>query len=115
MGTLPILRLLTAKRDELASRLQRVRRDLEHADGPVPQDFADQATVRENDDVLNNIEQATALDLAQYEHAIRRTKSGQYGVCEHCGDRISAQRLAAVPQATACAGCAYSPPGLRAG
>lgn len=91
---------------ELSERLQRIRADRQRAAGPLSSDFAEQAVEVENDEVLERLETATAADLAQTEHALQRVAQGQYGVCERCGARIDAQRLRALPQATACGTCA---------
>jgi DnaK suppressor protein len=44
--------------------------------------------------------------LADVEAAVRAVEAGTYGVCEHCGRRISAERLAARPAARTCIDCA---------
>lgn len=106
MNDAHVLELLRTQRDELADRLARIRSDRTRADGPLPQDFADQAIARENDDVLDRLERATAEDLAQFERALRHAQDGDYGLCERCGSGISASRLRALPQATLCAACA---------
>ncbi|WP_348818519.1 TraR/DksA C4-type zinc finger protein [Fontimonas sp. SYSU GA230001] len=113
MDQAQVLRSLAKRRAELADRLARIRRDRRRADGPLPQDFADQATARENDDVLDRLEQATAEDLAQFDRALRHAQAGEYGVCERCGNGISASRLQALPQATLCADCAAARSGAQ--
>jgi len=37
--------------------------------------------------------------------ALQRIKSGDYGVCEWCGEPIAAKRIEAVPWATRCVAC----------
>jgi DnaK suppressor protein len=37
--------------------------------------------------------------------ALDRIRSGEYGVCENCGEPIHAKRLEAVPWATLCVAC----------
>lgn len=106
MADLQVLQQLRATRTELADRLARIHRDRTRVEGALPQDFSDQAQARENDDVLDRLEQATAADLAQCDRAIRHAEAGEYGVCEICGGGIAAARLQALPQATTCAGCA---------
>lgn len=106
MNQAQILRALATRRAELADRLARIHHDRRRSDGPLPQDFADQATARENDEVLDRLEQTTTDDLAQFDRALRHAQAGEYGVCERCGGGISASRLQALPQATLCADCA---------
>ncbi len=45
-------------------------------------------------------------DLAEIEAAQARLADGSYGICQVCGARISAGRLAARPAARTCVGCA---------
>ena len=48
---------------------------------------------------------AAREDLAEIEAALARLADGSYGICQVCGERISAERLAARPAARACVGC----------
>jgi RNA polymerase-binding transcription factor len=41
----------------------------------------------------------------QAERATSRKATGEYGVCEDCGQKISAERLQFLPEATRCVGC----------
>lgn len=61
----------------------------QHGRGGVPADFEDQATARENDEVVESLgEQATA-ELAQVKAALTRIELGSYGTCVRCGEAIS--------------------------
>lgn len=44
--------------------------------------------------------------LAALDLALERLEGGGYGRCEVCGEPIPAERLAVLPAATACVGCA---------
>jgi DnaK suppressor protein len=44
--------------------------------------------------------------VADLDAALRRFDEGGYGVCEGCGQRIPAERLAARPSARTCVNCA---------
>jgi DnaK suppressor protein len=48
---------------------------------------------------------AAREDLAELEAAQARQADGSYGICQVCGARISAERLAARPAARTCVGC----------
>jgi RNA polymerase-binding transcription factor DksA len=37
--------------------------------------------------------------------ALERLRSGEYGICETCGDQIAAARLRAIPEVTTCVAC----------
>ena len=41
----------------------------------------------------------------QAERATSRRATGEYGVCEDCGQKISAERLEFLPEATRCVSC----------
>ena len=41
----------------------------------------------------------------QAERATSRRATGEYGVCEDCGQKISAERLEFLPEATRCVTC----------
>jgi phage/conjugal plasmid C-4 type zinc finger TraR family protein len=41
----------------------------------------------------------------QAERATSRKATGEYGVCEDCGQKISAERLQFLPEATRCVQC----------
>jgi DnaK suppressor protein len=50
--------------------------------------------------------QAAREQLAAIDVALGKLASGQYGVCERCGQLIGADRLAARPAAQTCIRCA---------
>ena len=51
---------------------------------------------------------AAREDLAEIEAALARLADRSYGICQVCGARISAERLAARPAARNCVGCMRS-------
>ena len=72
----------------------------------MPSDMADVGT--------DAFEQELTLDLMgnekevleQIEAALKRIEDGSYGTCEECGKNIAKARLAAIPYAALCVGCA---------
>jgi|HigsolmetaAR205D_1030408.scaffolds.fasta_scaffold00293_4 DnaK suppressor protein len=101
-----IMARLLARREELAERDRRVRRDVAHRNDPLVPDFADQAIQKENDEPLQAIGAATQEELAQIDAALARLRAGTYGTCEICGGAIEPTRLAVVPYAGTCIECA---------
>jgi RNA polymerase-binding protein DksA len=97
---------LVAKKAELEDRIARLARDQRHADEPVEKDFEEQATQRENDDVVDELLRESRHELQQIERALSRLASGEYGVCTACGVSIGEARLQAIPEATLCIHCA---------
>ncbi len=69
-------------------------------------DSKEQAIERENDEVLQKIEESIMAELSQVKQAVRRLNLGEYGICEECGDEIAVERLKAMPFATLCVACA---------
>ncbi|MBU3672063.1 MAG: TraR/DksA family transcriptional regulator [Sinobacteraceae bacterium] len=97
---------LLARRAELLGRSAAVTADLHHEHEPLVADFADQATQRENEEVLRGIEQSTRGLLRQVNVALERVDRGEYFRCSRCGCDIEAERLQAIPEADQCARCA---------
>lgn len=96
---------LLQRRKELATRTQRVGRDLARGNEPLEQDFSDQAIQTQNDETLEAIGAAALSEIAAIDRALLRLAQGQYGICENCHEPIDALRLQAVPYATTCGRC----------
>jgi RNA polymerase-binding transcription factor DksA len=94
---------LGARLGELAARLQRIETEL---DQPVSEDFSEQATEREDEEVLEDLGAAGLQEIRMIEAALDRIANGTYGTCVSCGDPISDARLDIVPQAPRCRSCA---------
>ena len=75
----------------------RGEREVEHGDEAQ----AEEAQARL--DLLGEVERA---EIARIDAALERMEAGGYGICRTCGDPIEPRRLAAVPLALECAGCA---------
>jgi DnaK suppressor protein len=65
-------------------------------------DFAQVQSERAN---TQTIQQILEQEREQAEHARDRIAQGAYGICEDCGQKISAERLEALPDATRCVAC----------
>jgi DnaK suppressor protein len=59
-------------------------------------------------DRLNKVGAANSIaaTLVDVERAIQKLAEGTYGMCDRCGEAISAARLEAIPWAPLCIGCA---------
>ncbi len=97
---------LVVRRSELRDRLARVKSEIRRETDALSPDFAEQATQRENDDVLEGLRRSAEAELHDIEAALQRIHQGRYGVCISCGERIDAQRLVSVPYAVRCGDCA---------
>ena len=97
---------LLVLRDEYNKKIGAIDADVHHKNEPVEKDFAEQATQRENDDVLNALNQDAKQVVGQINSALHRMETGDYGICVECGAEISEGRLEIVPYAALCIKCA---------
>ena len=97
---------LLARIAQLEKRVGQITSDLRHESQPIEQDFEEQATQRENEDVLGALDEAGRRELAAVRAAVSRIDSGSYGVCRRCGEAIALERLRVLPTALECVGCA---------
>lgn len=94
---------LEEKLASLEKRLAAVTKDITKT---LSSDFAEQATERENDDVLEEIAKETKISIQQLKAALQRIEDGSYGACSGCGEAIADGRLDALPETTLCVPCA---------
>jgi DnaK suppressor protein len=92
--------------EELDDRLTKITNDVKHTDVPLEKDFAELATQSENDEVLDFLGNAARAERDRVQQAIARIDSGEYGICELCGEPIKKERLEAVPYSSMCIKCA---------
>lgn len=97
---------LQERLDEIQSRLQKIRREVQHKNEPPQSDFAEQATERENDEVLDALDHSIRNEMAQIQITLKRLDAGEYGICEACEKKIPLKRLAALPHTSRCVACA---------
>lgn len=97
---------LLALREEVVGRINKIDRDVHHEDGPLSADFAEQATERENEEVLNALGEAAKQELKEINSALLRMDEGEYEICEECGAEIPPARLDILPYSTQCVSCA---------
>ena len=97
---------LLARKGELLERHDRIARKTRHRDEPLPQDFAEQATELENQELLEALDVEVAEELRQITRALHRIESGAYASCTSCGIDIPHARLEALPTTSLCVDCA---------
>ena len=106
MDTNAIKARLQELKKEIEARMDKTRDHIRHVDGPVEQDFEEQAVSRKNDDVIYQLDSRGRDDLAQINNALRRIERGTYFVCKRCGEEIEPERLQALPYTDQCRNCA---------
>ena len=106
-------RQLESERERLDTVIRAHEQELEEA--RLAETAADRSPDPENADAGSmrfeyakelSIERNAADLLAKVEHALTRVESGDYGVCETCGEAIPVARLEVLPYATTCVNCA---------
>ncbi len=87
----------------LDTKLHQIEAELEQ---PMPKDFEDRASEREEDEVLEGLGNAGLQKQRMINAALKRIKNGTYGDCVKCGNEISQERLDVLPYTPQCHICA---------
>lgn len=96
---LPIKDMLQARQSALRARVTELEISLRRTDGPRAQDFEDNASETEGDEVMQGLDDIGRRELTEIEAALARMDAGTYGLCERTGRRIPIARLHAIPTA----------------
>lgn len=99
----PIKQRLEERLALLRRRTSKIDADLRK---PGDADWQEQATQRENDEVLEQLGASELAEMDQIRRAVERIEAGTYGQCERCGEVIDPKRLEAMPVTTVCIACA---------
>lgn len=89
----------------LQERLSRAEQIDNRLRQPGHADWEEQATQRENDEVLESLGAQAHQEIVQIKEAIHRIDQGTYGMCSRCGQPIAPDRLKALPYVTTCIHC----------
>ena len=98
-----VIEKLNQKKDELEERLGRVEGSLRKTHA---KDWSEQAQERENEEVVEQLEQSIRLELNQIYEALSRVENDEYGICDVCDGPIRPERLEALPYTNRCFSCA---------
>ena len=96
-------RLLEMKAN-LTKRIQSIDRDIRHEG--MSADWSEQASERENDEVLESLGNSSEIELGQIKFALHRIEEGTYFYCNECGEEIPPARLELLPFTAHCVNCA---------
>jgi DnaK suppressor protein len=106
-----VVRALEVERSDTLARIAALEAELDdimsggHENGDDEHDPEGSTIAFERARTISLLERAR-LHLDHIEQALARVADGTYGACTRCGGEISAQRLAARPEAATCIGCA---------
>jgi RNA polymerase-binding protein DksA len=95
--------LLDLKR-EVSGRIDTIDRDIRHEG--MTADWSEQASERENDEVLESLGNSSEQELAMIKYALLRIEEGSYFQCAECGEDIPLARLDLLPYTAHCVDCA---------
>jgi DnaK suppressor protein len=95
--------LLELKQD-VSSRIDAIDRDIRHEG--MSADWTEQASERENDEVLESLGNSSEQELAMINFALQRIDAGTYFNCAECGANIPSARLDLLPYTAHCVDCA---------
>jgi RNA polymerase-binding transcription factor len=95
---------LTVLKDEVTQRINAIDKDIKHED--ISSNWTEQATERENDEVLESLGNSSKQELAMINSALKRIDSGDYFSCSICGEDIPLSRLELLPFSSRCVNCA---------
>lgn len=68
-------------------------------------DFVDQASIESDRDLNYRIKERESRLISKIQDALDRIESGEFGICEECGEEISEKRIMARPVTTLCISC----------
>ena len=95
---------LLALKTEITQRVNSIDKEIKHED--LSSNWTEQATERENDEVLESLGNSSEHELLQINYALKRIDSGDYFSCSVCGVEIPPSRLELLPFSTRCVSCA---------
>lgn len=96
-------KLLTLKA-EITQRINAIDKDIKHEG--MSSNWTEQATERENDEVLESLGNSSEQELVMINAALKRIDSGDYFSCSLCGEEIPSARLELLPFSAHCVNCA---------
>lgn len=104
MDTNHYKQILLDLKSEVSGRITAIDRDIRHED--LSTDWSEQASERENDEVLESLGNSSEQELSMIKFALMRIEEGTYFYCADCGEQIPAARLDLLPFAAHCVNCA---------
>lgn len=97
---------LAARLSSLLQRSSRIQAHERELDREVPTDSEDRAQYREDDEVVDRLDDMTRSEIAAIRATLVRLDEGTFGTCGDCGSAIGSRRLEAALTSPWCARCA---------
>ncbi len=99
-----VRKALLKELESLMGRSDRI--DAHWRDEAPPSDWAELATHRENDEVVESLDERTREQIVLIKQALKRMDDDEWQYCIECGEKIPAARLQALPTTIFCVTCA---------
>ena len=96
--------VLLDMKSERTRRIRTIDRDIRHEG--MSADWSEQASERENDEVLESLGNNSEKELQMINYALKRLDDGSYFQCDSCGEEIPEARLELLPFTPYCVDCA---------
>jgi DnaK suppressor protein len=100
-----ITQRLKLRRQQILEFLKHLEKESQALDPDSAQDIGDRSVLTISKESLFERTSQQRVVLRMVEEALRRIADGSFGVCECCGDDISARRLDALPWTQYCLRC----------
>ena len=97
-------KILLEMKQDVTHRISSIDRDVRHEG--MTADWSEQASERENDEVLESLGNTSEQSLSMIKFALMRIDDGTYFHCAECGEPIPTARLDLLPFAAHCVDCA---------
>ena len=97
-------KILLEMKEDVSSRISAIDRDIRHEG--MTADWSEQASERENDEVLESLGNSSEQELLMINYALKRIENGSYFQCDECGAEIPVARLDLLPFTAHCVNCA---------
>ena len=104
MDTNHYRQVLLDLKQEVSKRIDTIDRDIRHEG--MTADWSEQASEREDDEVLESLGNSSEQELAMIKFALLRIDEGNYFQCAECGADIPEARLDLLPYTAHCVACA---------
>ena len=104
MDTSHYQKILLDLKHEISGRISAIDRDIRHEG--MSADWTEQASERENDEVLESLGNSSEQELSMINYALQRIEEHHYFNCAECGDTIPRARLDLLPFTAHCVNCA---------
>jgi len=98
-------KLLSLKRQGISDHLSKLEGDSSNEIANGGGDSVDIASVEISQTAIQKLGNREKKLLKKIDYALGKVDSGEYGICEHCGEKISPARLEARPEAQFCIDC----------